>query len=111
MSYGKKTGGRKKGATNIRTREIAEKAFETGISPLEYMLSVMREEIPDDAEPAIRAMMTTQKFEAAKACAPYMHPRLESVALTVPKGPDVKDNPLDLARTVAFILNLGLKNG
>ena len=110
MARGFKSGGRTKGATNFRTREIAEKAFETGITPLEYMLSVMREEIPADANAETRVLMTAQRFEAAKACAPYMHPRLESVALTVPKDPDVKDNPLDLARTVAFILNLGLKN-
>ena len=67
---GKREGaGRPTGATTRRTREIAEKAAKTGLTPLEYILSIMRDE----------SMTTESRFEAAKACAPYIHPRLASV--------------------------------
>ena len=42
-----------------------------GITPLDYMLQVMRDE---SAEPA-------KRLDAAKAAAPYVHPRLASVAV------------------------------
>lgn len=61
--------GRKKGSLNAKTQKIAERCFEEGITPLEYMLNVMRD--------------PTQEFDtrmdAAKSCAPYMHPKLASV--------------------------------
>jgi hypothetical protein len=66
---GKREGaGRPKGARTNRSRRIAEKALNEGLSPLEYMLGIMR----DVNEP------TELRFEAAKACAPYIHPRLVS---------------------------------
>jgi hypothetical protein len=61
--------GRKVGAATRRTREIADKAAEGGITPLEFMLQIMRNEA---GEPETR-------FEAAKAAAPYVHPRLSAV--------------------------------
>jgi hypothetical protein len=61
--------GRKAGTKNIKTKVIAERCAEEGITPLEYMLNVMRD--------------PTQEFDtrmdAAKSCAPYMHPKLASV--------------------------------
>jgi hypothetical protein len=42
-----------------------------GITPLDYMLRVMRDE---SVEPA-------KRLDAAKAAAPYVHPRLASVAV------------------------------
>jgi hypothetical protein len=61
--------GRKKGSLNAKTQKVAERCFEEGITPLEYMLNVMRD--------------PTQEFDtrmdAAKSCAPYMHPKLASV--------------------------------
>jgi len=61
--------GRKTGTKNIKTKVIAERCAEEGITPLEYMLNVMRD--------------PTQEFDtrmdAAKSCAPYMHPKLASV--------------------------------
>jgi hypothetical protein len=42
-----------------------------GTTPLDYMLQVMRDE---SAEPA-------KRLDAAKAAAPYVHPRLASVAV------------------------------
>ena len=42
-----------------------------GLAPLDYMLQVMRD---DSVEPA-------KRLDAAKAAAPYVHPRLASVAV------------------------------
>jgi hypothetical protein len=65
-----------------KTRAIAEKAAAEGISPLEFMLNVMRTEPSDDIEdPRILTDMLAMRFEAAKAAAPYMHPRLSSVEM------------------------------
>ncbi|MGL4197561.1 MAG: hypothetical protein ACRCSX_07355 [Allorhizobium sp.] len=61
--------GRKPGSTTTKTREIANKAAAEGLTPLEFMLSVLRDEQADKA----------QRFEAAKAAAPYIHPRLSNV--------------------------------
>jgi hypothetical protein len=61
--------GRKKGSKNVKSIEIANRCAEEGITPLEYMLNIMRDE--------------TQKFDtrmdAAKSAAPYIHPKLASV--------------------------------
>lgn len=58
--------GRKPGAAAKKTREIADKAAGEGLTPLEYMLSVMRdEEFPMEV-----------RMDAAKGAAPYIHPRL-----------------------------------
>jgi hypothetical protein len=61
--------GRKAGSVTKRTREIANRASEEGILPLEYMLRVLRDE---EQKPEVR-------FEAAKAAAPYVHAKLASV--------------------------------
>lgn len=65
--------GRKPGSVTKKTREIANKAAEAGITPLEYMLEVMR----DDENPM------DVRFEAAKAAAPYIHPKLSSIEASV----------------------------
>lgn len=82
---GERRGGRKKGTPNKATKtrkEIAKKALESGITPLEFMLDVMRKEIPADAEPAIKVAMIGMRFEAAKAAAPYVHPKLAAIEHT-----------------------------
>jgi hypothetical protein len=53
-----------KGSKNKRTQELEKKAKE-GITPLDYMLQVMRDE---SADAELRADM-------AKASAPYLHAR------------------------------------
>jgi hypothetical protein len=68
-----KTGGRRKGVANKRTREIADAAIMQGLTPLEYMLAVLRDET---VEPE-------RRDEMAKAAAPYLHPRLASVEAKV----------------------------
>jgi hypothetical protein len=57
------------GAANQRTRAIAEAAMAQGITPLEYMLAVLR----DDSIAAER------RDDMAKAAAPYIHPRLAAI--------------------------------
>lgn len=59
-----KTGGRKKGAVNKRTREL-ERVKRAGITPLDYMLKVMRDEKAD----------SPRRADMAKAAAPYLHAR------------------------------------
>lgn len=72
--------GRKKGTKNPATiakeallEEVIAKAVEGETTPLEVMLQIMRD--PDS--PA------AMRFEAAKAAAPYVHPRLSQVDSTV----------------------------
>jgi hypothetical protein len=79
MAHGKKTGGRRKGTKNKATvekeqfvAEVVSSAKTDGISPLEYMLQVMR----DPTEDAVR------RLDAAKSAAPFVHPRLSSAAVT-----------------------------
>jgi hypothetical protein len=73
-----KTGGRQKGVANKRTREIADAAVREGLTPLEYMLAVLRDE---SVEPDRRDRM-------AIAAAPYIHPRLSStqIGATIKRG-------------------------
>lgn len=60
--------------------------MEEGLTPLEYMLQVMRTEPSDalDEKGLLQAM--TLRFEAAKAAAPYMHPKLASIEHTGKDG-------------------------
>ena len=89
--------GRKKGSATQKTREIADRAAEEGITPLEYMLQVMRTEPNVDMEPRELLQAITLRFEAAKAAAPYIHPRLSAVEV---KGDP--DNPLKTSLEVTF---------
>lgn len=72
MNGGKREGsGRKLGSASLRTREIADRAIKEGMSPLEVLLKLMRKAL--DAGDDIVAM------DAAKAAAPYIHPRLNAI--------------------------------
>jgi len=78
--------GRKPGALNKKTTEIAQRAAESGLTPLEYLLKVMR----NSKQP------TAVRVDAAKSAAPYMHPRLSAVELSLK---DLTDEDLrDAAR-------------
>lgn len=79
---GERRGGRAKGTTNKVTekrREIAARALSEGITPLEYMLNIMRKETPGDADAATQLQYDSLRFEAAKSAAPYVHPRLAAI--------------------------------
>jgi hypothetical protein len=73
MAIGRKTGGRKKGSLNKRTRELQRLAAEVPDkdSPLAFMLSVLQDpDLPLDL-----------RLDAAKNAAPYLHPKLAAVTL------------------------------
>ena len=69
MALGRKTGGRQKGTCNRATAEARAAAKATGILPLDYMLSVMRD---SDADQKRRDGM-------AIAAAPYLHAKVTAV--------------------------------
>lgn len=94
----RKGSGRKAGSATKKTREIADKAAAEGITPLEYMLQIMRDE--SIASPDARVMLDhrAMRFEAAKAAAPYIHPRLAAVEHSGPDG-----GPVDMNWTVEFV--------
>ena len=67
---GKRPGaGRPKGALNQKTVEQIEAVEEGGITPLDYLLSVMRDEAND----------VPMRIDAAHKAAPYVHAKLASV--------------------------------
>lgn len=73
---GERRGGRKPGTPNRRTAEAVAKAEASGLMPLDYMLSVLRDESqPQEA-----------RFAAAEKAAPYLHPRLASVEMAGKNG-------------------------
>lgn len=87
-----KLGGRKKGTPNKASTAAAKKAQEiaaAGITPLEYLLSVVHDENED----------RPVRVDAAKAAAPYVHPKLAQV---VHKGAD--DQPLIPSRIEIVIV-------
>jgi hypothetical protein len=69
MARGRKTSGREKGTRNRATEEARAAAAATGVLPLDYMLSVMRDPAADQKRRDAMAM----------AAAPYLHPRLSAV--------------------------------
>ena len=77
--------GRKPGAATKKTREIADKAAAEGVSPLEYMLGVLR----DEKQP------TAMRFEAAKAAAPFVHPRLSTVEAKIDADVSLRPNVIE----------------
>jgi len=77
---GKRPGaGRKAGVPNKRTAEIQQAVEESGQTPLEYMLEVMRNSSDE------RMRMT-----AAQAAAPYVHAKLSAVELTGKDGKPIE---------------------
>ena len=63
--------GRKKGAPNRRTAEVVRAVEESGLTPLEYLLGVMRDTDTDQRE----------RMNAANMAAPYVHAKLSSIEL------------------------------
>lgn len=64
--------GKPKGSVAKADVKAREKAAEGGITPLEYLLQIMR----DEKQPQ------EDRKDAAKAAAPYVHARLSSVDMT-----------------------------
>ena len=65
-SFGK---GRPKGSKNKKTAKTVAKIEASGLTPLDYMMSVLRD---TEAEASAR-------MDAAKAAAPYVHPKLSQI--------------------------------
>lgn len=63
--------GRKPGQRNKKTEEQRKAVEASGITPLDYLLTVMRDE----------ARAAEERIDAAKAAAPYVHPKLSAVTL------------------------------
>lgn len=73
--------GRKPGAVTQKTRKVADELLGEGITPLEFMLSVLRNESKTEAE----------RFEAAKRAAPYCHAKLAAVDMKADVNATVND--------------------
>lgn len=72
VNGGKRPGaGRKAGSPNKKTAETVRKIEESGITPLEYLLSVMRDPASEEKD----------RMTAAIAAAPYSHAKLSSIEL------------------------------
>ena len=74
MQGGRRPGaGRPPGARNRKTIKVQDAIEQSGMTPLDYMISVMRNE---DNDPRTR-------LEAAHHAAPYVHSKLSTTDLTV----------------------------
>lgn len=74
---GKRPGaGRKKGVPNKRTQELQAKVEESGLTPLEFLLSIMRDSVNEPRD----------RMAAAIAAAPYVHAKLAAVEVTGKDG-------------------------
>jgi hypothetical protein len=90
-----KTGGRKRGVLNKVTAEREAEIAASGLTPLEYMLGVLRD---PDVHPLRRDDM-------AKAAAPYVHSKLATIAHTGPDGGPVQIHDLTDDELEQFIAN------
>lgn len=72
--------GRKPGAVTKKARTVANEAILSGeLTPLEFLLNVMRQEPTEEMGENQRAALQDRRFEAAKAAAPYVHAKLANV--------------------------------
>ena len=79
--------GKPKGAKSHVTRKRETEILAAGITPLDYMLEVLR----DITQP------TERRDEMAKAAAPYIHPKLASIEANVHQESNVhimSDKPM-----------------
>jgi hypothetical protein len=77
---GTRIGGRQKGTRNRATAAKVVEIEASGLTPLDYMLTVLR----DIARPS------NERLDAAKAAAPYVHPKLANIELTGEGGGPVQ---------------------
>ena len=72
--------GRKPGGANKKTRAIADAAAAQGITPIEVMLNAMRIAWNSYQEPEHKLEYLHNAVAWADKAAPYVHPRLQTVA-------------------------------
>lgn len=91
--------GRKAGATTRKTREIADKANEEGITPLEVMISTMRdlweraengESVTDGTKTHSPLDLRMMAAEVAQKAAPFVHAKLANVQVAGDGGGPVQ---------------------
>lgn len=74
---GKRLGaGRKKGVPNKRTQELQAEVEASGVTPLEFLLQIMRDGVNEPKD----------RMAAAIAAAPYVHAKLAAVEITGKDG-------------------------
>ena len=76
---GERRGGRQRGTPNRATAAKAAEIAASGMTPLDYLVSVYRDETASRPE----------RLEAAAKAAPYVHPRLSAIEYTAPAEPEV----------------------
>ena len=103
MRGGKREGaGRKPGSVSRIDEEARRRAAEGEIMPLDYLLSIMRDDTRDDHA----------RLDAAKAAAPYCHARLASTELSGPKGGPIETKEItDEVRARALMAFLARTTG
>jgi hypothetical protein len=69
MATGRKTGGRRRGTPNRATGAKRAEILASGLSPIDFMVSVFR----DETQPL------TVRLVAARSVAPFCHPRLSTL--------------------------------
>ena len=98
-----KTGGRKKVTPNKATAAKAAAIAKSGQTPLDFMLSVMR----DPSKPG------DIRLDAAKSAAPYVHPKLAAIEHTGANGtpliPTERPSDEKLARLLLLKLTQGVE--
>lgn len=72
--------GRKPGTPNRKTSETVKAVEESGITPLEFMLAVMRDGANEPRD----------RLSAAVSAAPYVHAKLANIELSGPDGGEIK---------------------
>ena len=82
--------GRPKGVPNRKTKELQEKVQASGLTPLDYMLDILRDVGKDPLS----------RFEAAKAAAPYVHARLASQEISGKDG-----GPVQISQIERFVVD------
>jgi hypothetical protein len=90
--------GRKAGSPNRATQERQKRVAATGITPLDYMLEVMRDAKAD----------ASRRDDMAKAAAPYVHPRLATTTHQGKGGGPIEYANLteeEIDRRLAALLN------
>jgi hypothetical protein len=62
-------------------RELSSEFWEHPVTPLDYLMMLVRAQTEPGLDPAVAKARETLRFEAAKAAAPYVHARLQAVTL------------------------------
>ena len=77
MSHGgaRAGAGRKPGTINRFSKDLLDKAAQSGQLPVDYLLQVMRDQ----------SLNTRLRIDAAKAAAPYVHQRLSAISVDLAK--------------------------